>query len=216
MKMLPKNRMSPEERALVRAIKADVARFASLIEPHWPDVDVDVCLEQLCSLAGHPFPDKLDAKARKSVISMVIQSRGKVDLGTLLIKQSRFSERRKAKRARKLEPPKPKPKETPANHWSGSLVAVPEHALVLASLPEANFNKLPEWRSLRMYVLRRSGGRCEMCGASREDVRLEARYIIPRFYAPERAFDPSNLKTLCPACSGDGGWTRQTAWEGRN
>ena len=48
-----------------------------------------------------------------------------------------------------------------------------------------------------------------------EDVRLEPRHTLPRFYAPEKAFDPANVRALCPACRSDGGWTRQVPWGGK-
>lgn len=214
MKTLPMKRMAPDERAEVRAIRAAIVDFAASIRPLWPDVDTDLCFEQLCSLGGHNAPSKLDAKARKAVLSVVIQSRGKIDLGHLLHKQARYSGLRRLKKERKKNPPKPSPQRIPDNTRENTLIGVEEHVLVLASLPADYFLRLPEWRSLRMFVLQRCGGRCEMCGASRKEFRLEPRHIIPRHYAPERAFDPTNIKALCPRCSSDGGWTRQIAWDG--
>lgn len=56
----------------------------------------------------------------------------------------------------------------------------------------------PEWRAVRLRVLRRDGHRCVVCrkdvsppGAARVD------HILPRRQRPDLALDESNLRTLC-------------------
>lgn len=53
------------------------------------------------------------------------------------------------------------------------------------------------WPALRLAAKRRDGFKCVKCGASG---RLECDHIIPVRDAPELAFEPSNLQTLCIRC----------------
>lgn len=53
------------------------------------------------------------------------------------------------------------------------------------------------WRGLRWQILRRDGFACVRCGARG---RLEVDHIEPVRSAPERAYDPDNLQSLCPSC----------------
>lgn len=52
------------------------------------------------------------------------------------------------------------------------------------------------WRALRLEALRRDGFKCVVCGSRR---RLEVDHIEPVRNAPDRAFDLTNLQTLCAA-----------------
>ena len=53
------------------------------------------------------------------------------------------------------------------------------------------------WKGVRQQAKRRDGWKCVQCGAQG---RLEVDHIIPVRDAPERAFDLTNLQTLCPSC----------------
>ncbi|WP_412505798.1 HNH endonuclease [Roseovarius sp. SYSU LYC5161] len=55
----------------------------------------------------------------------------------------------------------------------------------------------PRWRALRLEALRRDGWACVDCGGRQ---RLEIDHIEPVRTAPERAFDLTNLQTLCASC----------------
>lgn len=53
--------------------------------------------------------------------------------------------------------------------------------------------------SVRFDVLRRSGGRCELCGASSRDTQIDVDHIVPR--AKGGSNDASNLQALCRTCN---------------
>jgi ATP adenylyltransferase len=53
--------------------------------------------------------------------------------------------------------------------------------------------------SLRYEVLKRAGGRCELCGVSHEEVPLDVDHIVPR--NRDGSNDPSNLQVLCRTCN---------------
>ena len=53
--------------------------------------------------------------------------------------------------------------------------------------------------SVRYEVLKRAGGRCELCGVSHEEVQLDVDHIVPR--SKEGTNDPSNLQVLCRTCN---------------
>lgn len=57
--------------------------------------------------------------------------------------------------------------------------------------------RTPQWRALRVQVLRRDRHRCRECGARG---RLEIHHVKPVREAPELAFDMGNLKALCRTC----------------
>lgn len=62
-----------------------------------------------------------------------------------------------------------------------------------------NLDNLPT--GLRYEILRRAGGRCELCGVSHEEVPLQVDHIIPRALGGSN--DPSNLQVLCRTCNAD-------------
>lgn len=64
------------------------------------------------------------------------------------------------------------------------------------------------WLELRYFVLRRSGGKCDCCGASsKEGAKLQVDHIKPRSRFPALELDPDNLQTLCGECNqGKGAW----------
>lgn len=55
------------------------------------------------------------------------------------------------------------------------------------------------WPALRLMAKRRDGFQCVQCGSRH---RLEVDHIKPVRDAPERAFDLTNLQTLCGGCHG--------------
>ena len=55
----------------------------------------------------------------------------------------------------------------------------------------------PRWKGARLSAKRRDGFMCVKCGARHG---LEVDHIIPVRDAPERAYDLTNLQTLCRAC----------------
>lgn len=63
----------------------------------------------------------------------------------------------------------------------------------------AKVTRSRRWPALRLAALRRDGFNCRECGARG---RLEVDHIEPVRAAPERAFDLSNLQSLCVRCHG--------------
>jgi ATP adenylyltransferase len=53
--------------------------------------------------------------------------------------------------------------------------------------------------SVRYEVLKRAGGRCELCGASSRDIQIDVDHIIPR--SKKGTNDLSNLQALCRTCN---------------
>lgn len=79
------------------------------------------------------------------------------------------------------------------------------------------FLSSPEWRRLRMVVIKKRGRRCECCGASPSDgvTVINVDHVKPRAKFPELALEESNLQVLCAACNhGKGNWD-QTDWRDR-
>ena len=65
-----------------------------------------------------------------------------------------------------------------------------------------NFYKTDVWRKLRYRVLRKYGGRCQLCGRSAKDgVVLHVDHIIPLSIDFSKAFDEDNLQVLCEDCN---------------
>ncbi len=57
----------------------------------------------------------------------------------------------------------------------------------------------PVGDSLRYEVLKESGGKCELCGVTKEDARLEVDHIVPRSKGGTN--DKENLQVLCHRCN---------------
>jgi ATP adenylyltransferase len=53
--------------------------------------------------------------------------------------------------------------------------------------------------SIRYEILKRAGGRCELCGVSYEEVPLDVDHIIPR--SENGSNEESNLQALCRTCN---------------
>lgn len=62
-----------------------------------------------------------------------------------------------------------------------------------------DFYHSQEWLKVRFRILKRSKGRCELCGSNQSP--LEVDHIKPRSLYPELAIDESNLQVLCKACN---------------
>lgn len=64
----------------------------------------------------------------------------------------------------------------------------------------------------RYEVLKRAGGRCELCGVSLDERRLDVDHIIPRSLGG--GDDPSNLQALCWLCNTNKGARDTTDFRG--
>ena len=62
-----------------------------------------------------------------------------------------------------------------------------------------NRNDDPVPGGLRYEILKRAGGRCELCGVSHDEVPLDVDHIVPRAKGGDN--DPSNLQVLCRTCN---------------
>jgi 5-methylcytosine-specific restriction endonuclease McrA len=59
----------------------------------------------------------------------------------------------------------------------------------------------PEWKRLRKQILLRDNYTCVNCGCHVHGKgRSRVDHIIPLKKRPDLAFEPSNLRTLCPKC----------------
>lgn len=69
-----------------------------------------------------------------------------------------------------------------------------------------------EWRTLRFEVLKERGARCELCGATSKDARIEVDHIKPLSRFWHLRLDKNNLQVLCRDCNqGKGAWDH-TDW----
>ncbi len=58
------------------------------------------------------------------------------------------------------------------------------------------------WQRVRYQALKKSDGRCCLCGRSRADgVRLHVDHIKPKSLFPDLALDLNNLQVLCADCN---------------
>jgi hypothetical protein len=58
-----------------------------------------------------------------------------------------------------------------------------------------------DWRGLRFEVLRERGAKCELCGATAADQRIEVDHIKPLSKHWHMRLDKSNLQVLCRDCN---------------
>ncbi len=61
----------------------------------------------------------------------------------------------------------------------------------------SNIYGTERWKRVRFLAKKRDGFKCAECGAAGQ---LEVHHEKPVRYAPDLAFELSNLKTLCKAC----------------
>lgn len=67
---------------------------------------------------------------------------------------------------------------------------------------KAEFYQTREWRSVRFDVLRKSNGKCKLCGRSPDNgIILHVDHIKPRSKFPALELDPKNLQVLCEDCN---------------
>jgi len=74
-----------------------------------------------------------------------------------------------------------------------------------------------QWRLLRYEALKRSGGKCECCGATPDTSGqpLHVDHIKPKSVYPHLQYELSNLQVLCADCNvGKGNWD-ETNWRSR-
>jgi hypothetical protein len=72
------------------------------------------------------------------------------------------------------------------------------------------------WQALRLAILRRDGGLCQIRGRSCTGIATTAHHILPSSTHPHRFFDPSNLQAACKPCNyGDGAVVRASNREAR-
>lgn len=58
-----------------------------------------------------------------------------------------------------------------------------------------------EWRQLRYEILKERGARCELCGATAADSRIEVDHIKPISKHWDLRLQKSNLQVLCRDCN---------------
>lgn len=82
------------------------------------------------------------------------------------------------------------------------------------AIESGDFYSTEEWRRLRYRVLRKSDGRCTLCGRSKPEhgVTLHVDHIKPRVHWPELAMVETNLQVLCADCNLGKGATDQRDW----
>lgn len=69
------------------------------------------------------------------------------------------------------------------------------------------------WKMIRYDVLKRDGGRCQLCGMSSHDgIILNVDHIKPRRKFPALALSIDNLQTLCSSCNWGKLERDQTDW----
>lgn len=75
-----------------------------------------------------------------------------------------------------------------------------------------DFYNSKAWRDVRYQVMKRSRGRCDLCGRSSREAPLHVDHIKPRSLVPSRALDPTNLQVLCKDCNLGKSNTDETDW----
>ncbi len=71
--------------------------------------------------------------------------------------------------------------------------------------PSRAVTRTARWKAIRVQALRRDGFKCRECGVRG---RMEVHHVQPVRTHPDRAYDLTNLLTLCGSCH-----ARQTAIE---
>ncbi len=76
-----------------------------------------------------------------------------------------------------------------------------------------SFYKSADWKRARYDALKRSDGRCSLCGVSAQDgAKLNVDHIKPLKYHWELRLDPNNLQVLCGSCNQGKGNRDETNW----
>ena len=86
------------------------------------------------------------------------------------------------------------------NHLKGHEIG---KILTTRKKESSNFYDSKEWQRVRYFVLRKYGGKCQLCGRSyKEDgVVIHVDHIKPRSKYPELELDQNNLQVLCKDCN---------------
>ncbi len=75
------------------------------------------------------------------------------------------------------------------------------------------FYRSHEWAKARYQALKKSNGKCELCGRSPADgITLNVDHIKPRHKYPKLALDPDNLQVLCSSCNWGKYGNDETDW----
>ncbi len=74
---------------------------------------------------------------------------------------------------------------------------IKDHLEMRNPFGDSNLDAVPG--SLRFEVLRRAGGRCELCGASSKDIQIDVDHIVPRAKGGSNKI--TNLQALCRTCN---------------
>ena len=86
-------------------------------------------------------------------------------------------------------------------------------ATALVPVPRDPFYDSRAWHELRYKALKKSDGRCQLCGARQTaENPLQVDHIKPRSKYPALALDLSNLQVLCRDCNQGKSNTDETDW----
>lgn len=120
---------------------------------------------------------------------------------------------------------KPKRRTVPGAHahlsvvlgWIEAKAPVPPAAdikqKVAGDEKRKKFYRSYEWRKVRYDILKRDGGRCQLCGATAADgAVMNVDHIRPLKKYWALRLDPDNLQTLCGACNHGKGNRDETDW----
>lgn len=78
---------------------------------------------------------------------------------------------------------------------------------------QKSFYRTAEWKQLRYDALKRTGGRCELCGFGAKDgARMNVDHILPISKFPKLKREPTNLQVLCASCNWGKGNRDTTDW----
>ena len=81
------------------------------------------------------------------------------------------------------------------------------------SFERASFYDSPAWQRLRYEALKRSNGKCELCGSGKSQGSvLHVDHIKPRSRFPHLELELSNLQVLCKPCNMGKGARDDTDW----
>jgi len=83
----------------------------------------------------------------------------------------------------------------------------------LSFVQEDEFLRSYEWRRARYIALKKSNGKCQLCGrSSHNGIVLNVDHIKPRKTHPELALDQKNFQVLCGDCNHGKGNLDDTDW----
>ena len=78
---------------------------------------------------------------------------------------------------------------------------------------EKAFRNTKKWLRFRYEALKRSNGRCALCGRNANDgIALQVDHILPRSKYPKFEFNLDNLQVLCNECNYGKGASDSIDW----